>query len=139
MFFLVLRVYTYCYQFNEVKIYLLILQSLHLKFTNINWLEVTKSNDLLRQRQFLERAVANLEHRKAIAIERQNPLQFNIIEENQSLLLVVNKLRKEAKTNQSKYKELQCLIKEKNRRLASVKNANSEEESFKSLNKNLEE
>lgn len=109
------------------------MQSLHLKFTNINWSEVTKSNDLLRQRQFLERAVANLERRKATAVERQNPLQFNIIEENQSLLLVVNKLRKEAKTNQSKYKELQCLIKEKNRRSVSVENANSEEESFKSL------
>jgi len=105
-----------------------VFQSLHLKFTNINWSEGTKSNDLLRQRQFLERAVANLERRKTAAAERQNPLQFNIIEENQSLLLVVNKLRKEAKTNQSKYNELQC-IKGKNHR--SIENVKEEDESFK--------
>lgn len=102
-------------------------QSLHLKFTNINWLEGTKSNDLLRQRQFLERAVANLERRKTTAAERQNPLQFNIIEENQSLLLVVNKLRKEAKTNQSKYKELQCIKEKTHQSIENVK----EDESYK--------
>jgi len=72
--------------------------------------------------------VANLERRQTAAAERQNPLQFNIIEENQSLLLVVNKLRKEAKTNKSKYKELQCM-KEKNIRL--VENVKEEDESFK--------
>lgn len=107
-------------------------QNLHLKFTNINWLEGTKSNDLLRQRQFLERAVCNLERRKTAAAERQNPLQFNIIEENQSLLLVVNKLRKEAKTNQSKYKELQC-IKEKNYPSILVENFKGEDDLFKKL------
>lgn len=88
-----------------------------------------KSNNLLRQRQFLERAVANLERRKTAAAERQNPLQFNIIEENQSLILVVNKLRKEAKTNQSKYKELQC-IKGKTHRSVFVENVKEEDDSL---------
>jgi len=95
-------------------------------------LDGRKSNDLLRQRQFLERAVCNLERRKTTAAERQNPLQFNIIEENQSLLLVVNKMRKEAKTNQSKYKELQG-INEKNYPLVLVENLKEEDNSFKKL------
>lgn len=92
-----------------------------------------KSNDLLRQRQFLERAVANLEHRKTVAAERQNPLQFNIIEENQTLLVVVNKLRKEAETNRSKYKELEVLIKGKHQLSASVENVKKEVKSFEIL------
>jgi len=91
----------------------------------MNWLDGRKSNDLLRQRKFLETAVANLERRQTAAVERQNPLQFNIIEENQSLILVVNKLRKEAKTNQCKCKELECIIKGKPEKIK------KEEESFK--------
>jgi len=66
--------------------------------------------------------VANLERRKTIADELQNPLKFNIIEENHSLLAIVNKLRNEANTNRSKYKELEYLINEKNQRSVSVEN-----------------
>ncbi|XP_060845642.1 cilia- and flagella-associated protein 57-like [Rhopalosiphum padi] len=109
---------------NEVK-FRDSIRSLYFKLTNMNWLDGRKSNDLLRQRKFLETAVANLERRQTAAVERQNPLQFNIIEENQSLILVVNKLRKEAKTNQCKCKELECIIKGKPEKIK------KEEESFK--------
>ncbi|XP_025202982.1 cilia- and flagella-associated protein 57-like [Melanaphis sacchari] len=123
---------------NEVKLRDSI-SSLHLKFTNSNWLDGKKSNDLLRQRQFLERAVTNLERRKTVADERQNPLQFDIVEKNQFLLLLVNKLRKEVKTNESKCKELQSIIEKKTCRSVLVENIKVKEEEEKEKEKEQEQ